>query len=71
MANFDETSGHVPCATPWGRWWQTMDEVYVEVDSEGLTGKQVKCTIKPRHLFVAVKGETLIDVSSSLSIIIE
>ena len=63
MTHFDETSGIVPCTTPWGCWWQTMDEVYIEVDSDGLTGKQVKCLIKPRHISVAVKGDTIIDVS--------
>ncbi|XP_026537955.1 nudC domain-containing protein 2 isoform X2 [Notechis scutatus] len=29
-APFEERSGFVPCATPWGRWYQTMEEVFVE-----------------------------------------
>lgn len=62
MSHFDETSGHISCSTEWGRWWQTMEEVYVEVDVPmGTKSKQVKCVIKPKSLTVAVNGKTLIE----------
>ncbi|WAQ98832.1 NUDC2-like protein [Mya arenaria] len=32
MSHFDETSGVIVCGTEWGRWWQTLEEVHVEVD---------------------------------------
>ncbi|KAG9490847.1 nudC domain-containing protein 2 isoform X2 [Eleutherodactylus coqui] len=28
--NFEERSGVVPCETPWGSWYQTMEEVFIE-----------------------------------------
>lgn len=61
MSHFDETSGVVACNTQWGRWYQTMEEVYVEVSLEpGTTSKQVKVSITPKQLTVAVKGVNLI-----------
>ena len=64
MSHFDETSGEVSCPTEWGKWWQTMEEVYVEVNlPQGTTGKQVKCIIKPKTLSVAVNNETLLQVN--------
>ena len=65
MANFDEKSGIVPCKTEWGSWWQTMEEVYLEVNPDttlSLTAKAVKCDIRPRHLTIIVNGATVIDV---------
>ncbi|XP_060564958.1 nudC domain-containing protein 2-like [Ruditapes philippinarum] len=62
MSNFDETSEVAACTTVWGRWYQTMDEVYVEVNlEEGTIGKQVKVNIMPKRLHVSVKGETVIE----------
>lgn len=63
MSNFDERSGVAACVTEWGRWYQTMDEVYVEVNlKEGTSGKQVKVNISPRQLHVIVTGETVLQV---------
>lgn len=67
MSHFDETSGVVACMTQWGRWWQTMEEVYVEVPvPHGTTGKEVKCTITPKTLTVLVKGSVVIQVTVGL-----
>ena len=67
MAHFDERSGIVPCKTDWGTWWQTLEEVYIEVDTgKEILAKNVKCDIKPRHLTVVVNGEVLVDVSLGL-----
>jgi len=63
MAFFDDRSGIVPCQTPWGQWWQTMDEVFVEINvAEGTRAKDIKCTISTTHLSVVVTGETVIEV---------
>jgi len=64
MSHFDETSGVVACSTPWGRWWQTMEEVYVEVELPAGTGpKLVKCSITNKALSVTVKDQVVLKVS--------
>jgi len=58
MSNFDEKSGIVPCPTPWGKWWQTIEDVTVEVNvSEGTKAKEVHCSIKPNQLELRI-GDT-------------
>ncbi|XP_041358876.1 nudC domain-containing protein 2-like [Gigantopelta aegis] len=58
---FDEKSGIVPCITEWGRWWQTIEEVYVEIDvPERCSSREIKCIIKTKHLFLTVKEKSLI-----------
>ncbi|XP_045203815.1 nudC domain-containing protein 2-like isoform X2 [Mercenaria mercenaria] len=62
MSNFDERSGVAACTTAWGRWYQTMEEVFIEVNlEEGTSGRQVKVNITPKRLQVLVKGETIIE----------
>lgn len=61
--NFEEKSGAVPCTTPWGSWYQTMEEVFVEVNvPNGTTGKEVKCSLGSKHLELRVKGQEVIKV---------
>ncbi|KAL4230622.1 NudC domain-containing protein 2 [Mactra antiquata] len=61
MANFDETSGAVRCPTQWGSWYQTMEEVFVEVNlPQGTSRKQVKCDIKSKKLNVIINDTTII-----------
>lgn len=60
MAHFDEKSGVVPFKTEWGSWWQTMEEVFIEVESSQLlSAKEVKCTIQPRQISLSVKGQVV------------
>ncbi|XP_071846333.1 nudC domain-containing protein 2-like isoform X2 [Apostichopus japonicus] len=55
--NFDEKSGIVPCITPWGQWYQTMEEVTLEVNvPEGTTSKEIKVDFKPKHLTCRVRA---------------
>lgn len=62
--NFDERSGFVPCATPWGRWWQTVAEVHVEVTiPEGTRSKFIQVAVKPSHMKVVVLDKVIIEVS--------
>ncbi|XP_063603671.1 nudC domain-containing protein 2-like [Penaeus indicus] len=62
--NFDERSGFVPCATPWGRWWQTVAEVHVEVTlPEGTRSKFIQVTVKPSHMKVVVLDKVIIEGS--------
>ncbi len=65
MAHFDEKSGIVPCLTPWGKWYQTMEEIFIEVNvPEGTTSKMVKVIFGPKQLACTVRGEELIKVCS-------
>jgi len=63
MSDFDDRSGIVACTTPWGRWWQTIDDVTVEVNVVGACkAKEIQCSITPHSLSLAVRGSTLFKV---------
>ncbi|XP_042560853.1 nudC domain-containing protein 2 [Clupea harengus] len=56
--NFEEKSGAVPCNTSWGSWYQTMEEVFVEVNVPvGTRAKEVKCTLGSKQAELCVKGQ--------------
>ncbi|CAL1544404.1 unnamed protein product [Lymnaea stagnalis] len=62
MADFDEKSGVIPCKTEWGSWWQTIDEVFIEINSStNLNAKEIKCTTKPTHISVLIKGDVIFE----------
>ncbi|GFS09707.1 NudC domain-containing protein 2-like [Elysia marginata] len=64
MAHFDERSGIVPCKTKWGSWWQTIEEVFIEVDpgvGTELSGKEIKCTIKPKSIALSIQGNVVFE----------
>lgn len=65
MAHFDEKSGYIPCKTEWGQWWQTNEEVFIEINvPQGTLAKDIKCAFAPKHIKIAVKGETVLEVVS-------
>ncbi|NXA32287.1 NUDC2 protein, partial [Eudromia elegans] len=60
-APFEERSGVVPCATPWGRWYQTLEEVFIEVRvPAGTRARDVRCALRSRHVELAVGGEEVL-----------
>lgn len=62
-APFEERSGVVPCGTPWGRWYQTLEEVFIEVRvPPGTRAKDVRCSLRSRHISLAVGGQELLQV---------
>ncbi|XP_064636837.1 nudC domain-containing protein 2-like isoform X2 [Lineus longissimus] len=62
MADFDERSSTVTVDTNWGSWFQTIDEVFVEIDvNEGTRGKDVKCDITSKKMRVTVLGKVVIE----------
>lgn len=62
-APFEERSGVVPCGTPWGRWYQTLEEVFIEVRvPPGTRAKDVRCDLRSRHISLAVCGQELLQV---------
>ncbi|XP_072026455.1 nudC domain-containing protein 2-like isoform X2 [Amphiura filiformis] len=61
MSNFDERSGVVACNTSWGQWYQTIEEVYVEINvPQGTLAKQINIVFAPSQLTCVVRGETII-----------
>lgn len=61
--HFEERSGVVPCKTPWGSWYQTMEEVFIEVDvPHGTSAKEVKCRLGSKDIELHVKGKETIKV---------
>lgn len=62
LSHFDERSGAVVCSTPWGGWWQTVAEVFIEVKApKGTRGKQVSVTIKPKYIKCVVHGKVVFE----------
>ncbi|XP_050690034.1 nudC domain-containing protein 2-like [Eriocheir sinensis] len=60
--NFDERSGFVPCETEWGRWWQTVAEVHVDVKvPEGTRSKVIQVEVRPSHIKVEVAGKMVFE----------
>ena len=64
-SHFEEKSGIVNCETEWGRWYQTVAEVVVEVDLEpGTKGKEVKVDMAPSKLRCEVRGKVIFEVKA-------
>jgi len=63
MSDFDDRSGIIACSTPWGQWWQTIDDVTVEVNvPETCKAKEIQCSITPNSLSLAVRGSIVFKV---------
>ncbi|OXB51493.1 hypothetical protein ASZ78_006983 [Callipepla squamata] len=60
-APFEERSGVVPCGTPWGRWYQTLEEVFIEVQvPPGTRAKDVRCSLQSRRVALSVGGRDVL-----------
>ncbi|KAK6474818.1 nudC domain-containing protein 2-like [Huso huso] len=58
--HFDERRGVIPCKTPWGLWYQTMEDVYVEVNVLPRTSaKEIKCNLGSKQISLSVKGQEM------------
>ncbi|XP_068129134.1 nudC domain-containing protein 2 isoform X2 [Hyperolius riggenbachi] len=59
--NFDERSGVVPCQTPWGCWYQTMEEVFIEVQvPPGTQSREIRCKLGIRDVSLAVRDSQIL-----------
>jgi len=57
---FDEKSGIIPCNTEWGRWWQTVDELHIEVTLPVNTkSKDVEVRVTNSNVTCRVLGKTV------------
>lgn len=64
-APFEERSGVVPCGTPWGQWYQTLEEVFIEVQvPPGTRAQDIQCDLQSRHVALAVGGREILKVAS-------
>ncbi|XP_073476934.1 nudC domain-containing protein 2 [Aquarana catesbeiana] len=60
--HFEEKSGLVPCKTPWGCWYQTMEEVFIEVQvPAGTQSRDVRCRLGIRDLTLAVRDKQILE----------
>ncbi|EPY73070.1 hypothetical protein CB1_047321006 [Camelus ferus] len=60
-APFEERSGVVPCGTPWGQWYQTLEEVFIEVQvPPGTRAQDIQCGLQSRHVSLAVGGREIL-----------
>ncbi|XP_066999657.1 nudC domain-containing protein 2 [Anabrus simplex] len=60
LSHFVERSGIVECKTPWGRWWQTVHEVHLEVNlPEGTKAKEVSVNVKPNYISCKIRGKDI------------
>ncbi|XP_015375883.1 PREDICTED: nudC domain-containing protein 2-like [Diuraphis noxia] len=60
VSHFDEKSGIVPCNTEWGRWWQTVDELHIEITlSLNTKSKDVKVNVTNSSITCQILGKTL------------
>lgn len=67
-APFEERSGVVPCGTPWGQWYQTLEEVFIEVRvPPGTRAQDIQCGLQSRHVALAVGGREILKVASGRS----
>lgn len=64
-ALFEERSGVVPCGTPWGQWYQTLEEVFIEVQvPPGTRAQDIRCDLQSRHMALAVGGREILKVAA-------
>ncbi|KAK7138289.1 hypothetical protein R3I94_013801 [Phoxinus phoxinus] len=58
--HFEERSGVIPCKTAWGSWYQTMEEVFIEVNvPPGTSAKEIKCNIGSKQIELRVKDQQI------------
>uniref|UniRef100_A0A8C4NB28 NudC domain containing 2 n=1 Tax=Eptatretus burgeri TaxID=7764 RepID=A0A8C4NB28_EPTBU len=65
--DFDERSGVVRCQAPWGCWYQTLEDVVLEIDlPEGTSARNIKCVLEPSRLSVSLSGNCILQVSAGI-----
>ena len=64
LSHFDEKGGVVAKEETWGRWWQTAEEIHIEVELPGGTkSKELKVTIKSKEIELVVREQEVLKVS--------
>lgn len=70
LSHFDERSGIVAAETPWGKWWQTVGEIFVEINiPPGTPGKDCKIDIKPNYIECRIRDKEIFKVTHTFSLL--
>ena len=70
-APFEERSGVVPCGTPWGQWYQTLEEVFIEFQvPPGTRAQDIQCGLQSRHVALAVGGREILKVAARSGLVL-
>uniref|UniRef100_A0A8C2VF39 CS domain-containing protein n=1 Tax=Chinchilla lanigera TaxID=34839 RepID=A0A8C2VF39_CHILA len=60
-APFEERSGVVPCGRLRGQWYQTLEEVFTEVQvPPGTRAQDIQCGLQSQHVALAVGGQEIL-----------
>jgi hypothetical protein len=63
LSHFDEKSGVVSFGTEWGRWWQNVHEVHIEVNiPKNTKAKEVSVKVCPSEINCIVCNKTVFKV---------
>jgi len=63
LSHFDEKSGVVSFDTDWGRWWQNVHEVHIEVNVPNNTrAKDVSVKVCPGEISCTVCNKVVFKV---------
>ena len=66
MVDFDERSGVTWCATEWGCWGRTIEEILIRIGlPENSRSKHVSCEITAKTIKCVVHGKVLLELGSS------
>lgn len=62
---FDEKRSVIKTRTDWGFWWQTVQEVHIQVEIPKLTSaKEIKVNVRPKYIQCIVHGKTIFEVNT-------
>ncbi|KAK6616887.1 hypothetical protein RUM43_014857 [Polyplax serrata] len=62
LSFFDEKRCVVKSETPWGCWWQTVQEVHIQVGlPEKTPSRNVKVHVKPKYISCCVKDDIIFE----------
>lgn len=65
LSHFDEKSGVVPFKADWGQWYQTIEEVHIEITKyKNLKSKDVSIQITASHIKCQVLNNIVIEVKN-------
>lgn len=63
LTHFEEKSGVICFSTSWGRWWQTVYDIQIEIISkERIRSKDVKINVKSNNIECKIKDLHLFKV---------
>jgi hypothetical protein len=63
LSHFDEKSGVVSFDTEWGRWWQNVHEVHIEVNvPKNTKAKEVSVKVCPSEISCTVCNKVVFKV---------